>query len=149
MPDHQVYEKKTPREHVLLRPDMYIGPVTPESRTTFVLDEDKTKMVEKKVTQIPGLLKIVDEILVNAIDNKQRDKAMSYIKVTVDREKGQIVVENDGMGIPVVKHEKYGIYVPELIFGEMLTSSNFNVIYKIFQYFFRFLTMWDENYFLK
>ena len=106
---------------------MYIGSVTPESKATFILNEDKTKMLEKTVTHIPGLLKIFDEILVNAIDNRQTDKKMSYVKVDVDKESGKIMVENDGRGIPVEKHEKYGIYIPELIFGQMLTSSNFDV----------------------
>jgi DNA topoisomerase-2 len=58
----------------------------------------------RKVTFVPGLYKIFDEILVNAADNKQRDATMKVIKVVVDREKGEISVENDGAGIPVEIH---------------------------------------------
>jgi DNA topoisomerase-2 len=61
-------------------------------------------MEQRKVTFVPGLYKIFDEILVNAADNKQQDPSMKYIKVVVDREKGQISVENDGAGIPVEIH---------------------------------------------
>jgi DNA topoisomerase-2 len=64
--------------------------------------------------------------LVNAADNKQRDKRMSRIMVEIDEENGQIVVENDGQGVPVVMHAEHGVYVPELIFGHLLTSSNYD-----------------------
>jgi DNA gyrase/topoisomerase IV subunit B len=59
----------------------------------------------RKVSFVPGLYKIFDEILVNAADNKQRDPSMKNIKVVVDREKGEISVENDGAGIPIEIHE--------------------------------------------
>ena len=58
-------------------------------------------MEYRKVTLVPGLYKIFDEILVNAADNKQNDPTMKLIKVVMDREKGEISVENDGAGIPV------------------------------------------------
>lgn len=53
---------------------------------------------------VPGLYKIFDEILVNAADNKQNDSNMKNIKVVMDREKGEISVENDGAGIPIEIH---------------------------------------------
>lgn len=59
----------------------------------------------REVSFVPGLYKIFDEILVNAADNKQRDGSMSEIKVTIDREKGEISVRNDGRGIPIEIHE--------------------------------------------
>jgi DNA topoisomerase-2 len=43
--------------------------------------------------------------LVNAADNKQNDATMKSIKVVVDRESGEISVENDGAGIPVEIHQ--------------------------------------------
>lgn len=51
---------------------------------------------------------------------------MSRIMVEIDEENGQIVVENDGQGVPVVMHAEHGVYVPELIFGHLLTSSNYD-----------------------
>ncbi|CAI5534429.1 unnamed protein product [Closterium sp. Naga37s-1] len=75
---------------------------------------------------VPGLYKIFDEILVNAADNKQRDPSMDAIKVTIDTAKNKIQVWNNGRGIPVEVHAKEGCYVPELIFGHLLTSSNYD-----------------------
>ena len=51
---------------------------------------------------------------------------MTMIKVNIDASRGRIVVWNNGKGIPVVMHNKEKIYVPELIFGHLLTSSNYN-----------------------
>ena len=51
---------------------------------------------------------------------------MDTIKVTIDRENGRITVWNNGKGIPVVIHKQYNMYVPSLIFGQLLTGGNFN-----------------------
>lgn len=83
-------------------------------------------MQEKEISFVPGLYKIFDEILVNAADNKQRDPSMKCIKVNIDRSTNEISVWNDGKGIPVTIHKEHGIYVPELIFGHLLTSSNYD-----------------------
>jgi DNA topoisomerase-2 len=83
-------------------------------------------MEMRDIIYVPGLYKIFDEILVNAADNKQRDKNMDCVKVTVDRENGQISVWNNGRGIPIEIHEKERIYIPEMIFGHLLTGSNYD-----------------------
>jgi DNA topoisomerase-2 len=83
-------------------------------------------MIYKPIEFVPGLYKIFDEIIVNAADNKVRDQRMNTIKVTIDRENNKFEVYNNGMGIPVKMHEKEGVYVPELIFGHLLTSSNYD-----------------------
>lgn len=62
----------------------------------------------------------------NACDNKQRDKTMDTLKVKIDAENGEISVWNNGKGIPVVMHKEHKVYVPELIFGHLLTGSNFD-----------------------
>ena len=62
-------------------------------------------MESRDVSFVPGLYKIFDEILVNAADNKQRDKNMDAMKVTIDRESGEISVYNNGRGIPIEIHE--------------------------------------------
>ena len=51
---------------------------------------------------------------------------MKYIKVTIDKENNSISVKNGGKGIPIEIHKEYNIYVPQLIFGNLLTSSNYN-----------------------
>lgn len=122
----ETYQKLSQREHILIRPDTYIGSVEKIENPMWVYNKEKALMEYKKVKLVPGFYKIFDEILVNAADNKQRDKSMSYIKVNIDREKNVISVENDGKGIPVEIHEKEGVYIPELVFGHLLAGSNFD-----------------------
>ena len=80
----------------------------------------------REVSFVPGLYKIFDEIIVNAADNKQNDKNMDTIKVSMDKAKGEISVWNNGRGIPIEIHAKEKIYIPEMIFGHLLTSSNYD-----------------------
>ncbi|XP_056154222.1 DNA topoisomerase 2-beta isoform X1 [Lampris incognitus] len=121
----RVYQKKTQLEHILLRPDTYIGSVEPVTQQMWVFDED-IGMNLREITYVPGLYKIFDEILVNAADNKQRDKNMSTIKITIDPESNTVSIWNNGKGIPVVEHKDEKMYVPALIFGHLLTSSNYD-----------------------
>ncbi|XP_070777394.1 DNA topoisomerase 2-beta isoform X2 [Enoplosus armatus] len=121
----RVYQKKTQLEHILLRPDTYIGTVEPITQQMWVFDED-IGMNQREITYVPGLYKIFDEILVNAADNKQRDKNMAAIKITIDAESNTITIWNNGKGIPVVEHKDEKMYVPALIFGHLLTSSNYD-----------------------
>ncbi len=71
----------------------------------WVYNTELNSMELREVSFVPGLYKIFDEILVNAADNKQRDKNMDTIKVTVNKEKGEISVFNNGRGIPIEMHE--------------------------------------------
>ncbi|CAG5908755.1 unnamed protein product [Menidia menidia] len=121
----RIYQKKTQLEHILLRPDSYIGSVEPVTQQMWVYD-DIVGLNCRDVSFVPGLYKIFDEILVNASDNKQRDKSMSCIKVSIDVENNTISVWNNGKGIPVVEHKVEKVYVPALIFGQLLTSSNYD-----------------------
>uniref|UniRef100_A0A6Q2XTB6 DNA topoisomerase 2 n=1 Tax=Esox lucius TaxID=8010 RepID=A0A6Q2XTB6_ESOLU len=121
----RVYQKKTQLEHILLRPDTYIGSVEPVTQQMWVFDED-LGMNLREITYVPGLYKIFDEILVNAADNKQRDKNMTTIKISIDPESNTITIWNNGKGIPVVEHKDEKMYVPALIFGHLLTSSNYD-----------------------
>uniref|UniRef100_A0A8C5QB52 DNA topoisomerase 2 n=1 Tax=Leptobrachium leishanense TaxID=445787 RepID=A0A8C5QB52_9ANUR len=121
----RVYQKKTQLEHILLRPDTYIGSVEPLTQQMWVYDEGEGLNC-RDVTFVPGLYKIFDEILVNAADNKQRDSTMSCIKITIDPENNTISVWNNGKGIPVVEHKVEKVFVPALIFGQLLTSSNYD-----------------------
>lgn len=122
----ETFKKLSQLEHILLRPDTYIGSAELVTQNMPVWDELASRMVTKEVTYAPGLYKIFDEILVNAADHKQRCASMSTIKVEIEDENNRISVWNDGKGIPVQIHEKEGVYVPELIFGHLLTSSNYD-----------------------
>lgn len=121
------YDKKTPREHVLLRPDTYIGDIEPTTESMWVYSSDENRMVKKSVNYTPGFLKVFDELLVNARDASVNDSTCDTIKVEYNIEEGFISVSNNGdVGIPVEEHPTHKILVPSMIFGELLTSSNYN-----------------------
>lgn len=121
-----VYKKKTPLEHILLRPDTYVGSLERDKKAFWLINETEDAFEEKEIEYVPGLYKIFDEIIVNAADNFQRSKDMTYIDVDIDQKKGTISVKNNGKGIPVEMHKDEKCFVPDLIFGNLLTGSNFN-----------------------
>ncbi|KAK9236641.1 DNA topoisomerase [Lipomyces kononenkoae] len=122
----ETYQKLTQLEHILKRPDTYIGSIEYNLRLMWTFNKDSNVMEYKSVRYVPGLYKIFDEILVNAADNKVRDPNMDTLKVSIDEESGQIVIYNNGRGIPIEMHEHEKMYIPELIFGNLLTSSNYD-----------------------
>lgn len=132
-----IYQKKTPLEHVLLRPGMYIGSVEATKDAMWMLaeapDSDGVQRMKQQVVEyVPALYKIFDEIIVNAVDNKVRDPSMRHLDVVIDAgskangHKPWISVQNDGRGIPVKFHKHEQVYVPELVLGHLLTGSNFD-----------------------
>ena len=132
------YKKYELLEHILALPDTYIGSIEPQKITSYIYDDSSKKMVSDELTYIPGLLKIFDEVIVNAIDHSMRLKAdevkgkedikhVKNIKVTIDKVSGRITIMNDGNGVDIKKHSAYGdLWIPELIFGELLTSTNYD-----------------------
>jgi DNA topoisomerase II len=120
------YKKLTQREHILHRGNMYIGHTTKTLEEQWVFDENQNKMIKKMIEYTPGFLKIFDEILTNATDHAVRDTTVTTIKVDISSETGEITVWNNGNGIPVVEHQEHKVFIPELIFGNLLTSSNYN-----------------------
>lgn len=118
--------KLTQLEHILKRPDTYIGSIERTEMKIWVYDEPSKSMAYRDVSIVPGLYKIFDEILVNAADNKIRDPKMDTLEVNIDPENNTISVLNNGKGIPIEIHKKEKIYIPELIFGNLLTSSNYD-----------------------
>ena len=125
------YKKHELRSHIYSRPSMYIGTIDPNTLETYIINDDN-KVIKENITIIPGLFKIFDEAIVNAIDHSVRtrkdypDNIVKNIKVNINKETGVIEIFNDGMGIEIIKHNEYDIWIPEMIFGELLTSSNYN-----------------------
>ncbi|XP_077291439.1 DNA topoisomerase 2 isoform X2 [Arctopsyche grandis] len=122
----KIYQKKSQLEHILLRPDTYVGSVEKATELMWVYDKEKDMILQKEITYVPGLYKIFDEILVNAADNKQRDPKMDTIKIEINADTNSISVYNNGSGIPIAMHKDEKMYVPTMIFGHLLTSSNYN-----------------------
>lgn len=120
------YQKKTHHEHILELPDTYIGSVEMDKSVMWVFNEKVEKMEKREIEFVPGLYKIFDEILVNTRDQTVRCKSCKTIKVSIDKENGSVEVWNDGAGIDVVIHKEHKIYIPELIFGHLLTSTNYD-----------------------
>ena len=118
----ETYQKKTQLEHVLHRPGMYIGDIERINTERWVINDDK--IIRKPLSFSPGLYKIFDEIFTNATDHSQRDSTMKKIEVTIAN--GEISIFNDGNAIPIEIHKELGRYVPEIIFGEFHTSSNYD-----------------------
>src|SRR5210317_800744 len=122
-------QKLTHIEHVLKRPDSYVGPVDLSSEPYWLHHKTDNKFKKKSVNYSPALLKIFDEILVNAIDrNSLYPKGVSSISAGIDKETGAVTIENNGPlgGIAVKMHEKEGVWNPELTFGHLLTSTNYD-----------------------
>ena len=126
----QKYKKFTHLEHILARPDTYVGSLNLDISNQWVissqLESQGDRFVEKQTTHIGGLYKIYDEILVNALDQCSVDDLVDKISITVDITSGSINVTNTGQGVPVEKYESSDLWIPEVIFGELLTSSNYD-----------------------
>ena len=120
-------QKLTHIEHVLKRPDSYVGPVDAVREPYWVLSGKKFKKTTTKYS--PGLLKIFDEVLVNAIDrNSMYPKHVTSISVNVDKISGMITIDNNGPlgGLVIQKNKKEDVWNPELVFGHLLTSTNYD-----------------------
>ena len=128
------YQKHTHHQHILELPDTYVGSTKTNQETRWVYDSGSNKMVWRSLSFNPGLYKIFDEIIVNARDEYVRSTVtagmtpVKHIDVCVDSRDGDTVisVENDGDGIPIEMDEEQKVMIPELIFGNLLTSSNYD-----------------------
>jgi DNA topoisomerase-2 len=127
-------EQKTDKQHILDNPDTYIGSVETVDSDLWILNEAADKIIEKNISYVPGLFKLFDEGIVNCRDHVVRMQSkvdanvgnslpVTYIDVSI-LDDGTIIMVNDGNGIDVA--QKDGIWVPELIFGHLRTSTNYN-----------------------
>ena len=127
--DLEAYQVLEQRKHALKRPESYIGSVVAETVRTPVMAGSKLIMDDVEGV-VPGLLKLFDEVLVNASDNKQRDPTgMTQLAVDFVHEgpdAGGIKIRNNGEGLPVAEHPKEKVWIPVLVFGTLLSGSNFD-----------------------
>jgi DNA topoisomerase-2 len=124
------YKSLDQREHILHRPDMYIGSVKNERQEKYITVEsdESYRIIKKNMEYNPGLTRLFIEALSNSIDNLWRSKKanipMTKIKVNVDSER--VTIWNDGLHIPVEINEQSGLYIPDMIFGKFLSGSNYD-----------------------
>lgn len=123
----QKYTALSELEHILHRPTMYIGSIKEEESQMFVYNDKENKMTIKYVVYSPAMLKLFDEILSNSCDEFRRkdNMGLNKIDVTININDNSITIEDNG-GIPIVKHKEAKLYVPEFIFGQLRTSSNYD-----------------------
>jgi len=127
------YQKKTDKQHILDNPDTYIGSVENVDADMWVFDDASQKIALKTIEYIPGLYKLFDEGIVNCRDHVIRmiqstmleKKFVTHIDIDIT-EDGTITLTNDGNGIDIAKHPEYDVWIPEMIFGHLRTSTNYN-----------------------
>ena len=132
-----VYQKKTDKQHVLDNPDTYTGSMDVTDYDTYIYD-DNTKSIKRKTIEIiPGLYKLFDEAIVNcrdhlvrmantiSKDNNITTHQVTTINVSISDD-GIITMFNDGNGVDVVEHPEHKIWIPEMIFAHLRTSTNYN-----------------------
>ena len=127
------YQRKTDKQHILDNPDTYIGSIENVDANMWIYNESTKKIELKSIEYIPGLYKLFDEGIVNCRDHVIRmiqsplldKKFVTNIEIQV-LEDGKIVMENDGNGIDIAKHPEYDLWIPEMIFGHLRTSTNYN-----------------------
>ena len=126
------YTKKDLYTHIVTLPDSYVGSLEKADAECWILENDK--IINKEIKYVPGLYKIYDEIIVNAIDQftrLDRDEGVknkvTTIKVNIDKKSNTISVYNNGDGMPVEIHKKEKVYVPQMIFSMIISSSNSSI----------------------
>jgi DNA topoisomerase-2 len=127
------YQQKTDKQHILDNPDTYIGSVENVDSSLWVYNDQTNRIEWRDIEYIPGLYKLFDEGIVNCRDHVVRmiqsnileKRFVSYIDTTIDAD-GMITMSNDGNGIDVAKHPEYNIWIPEMVFGHLRTSTNYN-----------------------
>jgi len=118
----------TDSEHVLLRPNVYIGSVKPIKEERYILDDNK--FVKKSITYVPGLVKIFEEILDNSVDAFVDNNFNGRPKIEITLEDKYFEVIDNGVGIPNEKHYNKITdeeeYMCKTAWGSLRAGSNFN-----------------------
>lgn len=130
------YQQKTDKGHILDNPDTYIGSIEQVDENLWILNDSGDKIIQKNIKYIPGLFKLFDEGIVNCRDHVIRmlqaisnnvENALPVTNIDVSiQDDGTIIMLNDGNGIDVAEHPEYKIWIPELIFGHLRTSTNYD-----------------------
>lgn len=126
------YEKMDPIEHILRRSDMYVGSTRSRTLEEYIAvpEDDSYRIFKSEITSSPALLRIFVEPLSNAIDNVERSRKdgipCTKIKVSINAETGETSVYNDGDIVPIELNEEQNCYNHSMIFGQLLTGSNYN-----------------------
>lgn len=135
--DLSIYKVLDQITHVLTLPDTYIGSIEKVNSDIWLYENTENIIKQKNILCNFGLYKIFDEAVVNARDHVVRTKQailnakpneipVTQINVDISVETGIIKVLNNGSAIPIEIHPEHKIYVPEMIFANLRSSSNYN-----------------------
>ena len=132
------YQQKTDKQHILDNPDTYIGSVEIVDSNLYIFstnEESKTNIVEKQIQYIPALFKLFDEGIVNCRDHAIRmeksikdgqENGIPVTNIDVTIQEDTITMFNDGNGIDVAIHPETQVWIPEMIFGHLRASTNYD-----------------------
>jgi DNA topoisomerase-2 len=125
------YQKMKHIDHILHRPDAYTGSIRQKVINGYISSaSDNFKISEKEMSIAPAFEQIFREVLSNAVDNVTRSKTSknkcTEIRVNINKETGETKVWNDGESIGVNKDNDEKCYNHTMIFGQLLTSSNYD-----------------------
>jgi DNA topoisomerase-2 len=122
------YNMMTQRQHIYEVTDTYVGSDEQVPRTTSVLTVSPLAIVDQTITLPVAVERLFIEILSNASDNVDRSRRANVDPgtITVHVDANYVLIRNGGLVIPITIHPTYNIHTPELIFGNLLTSSNYS-----------------------
>lgn len=142
-PTAKDYKKLDHRTHVYTVCDTYVGSDEKMERDEWIYKYQEenansddsgarispVKMEYKKITVPQAVERIYLEILSNASDNvgKSRREGVDPGKIEITMTNRTISIKNGGLPIPIEMVTAENIYLPEMIFGILLTSSNYEV----------------------
>lgn len=112
----------TDRDHVLKRPAMYIGAVNSGSFSEYIFENNKIE--NKEISYVPGLIKIINEIIDNSVDACIKSKFTKGTHISVKMTSDTVEVKDDGTGIPYDLIN--GKTSAEVAWGTMRSGSNFD-----------------------
>lgn len=126
-PTAENYQHWEHRKHVYLKSDTYIGSDEPLIREVWLFDVNTNKMSTALLDFVPGCEQLFLEILTNAADNVNRSRRAGVDPGSIDilMNNSTVSITNYGLPIPIEIHPQQQVYVPQMIFGDLLTSSNY------------------------
>lgn len=114
------------RDHMLLRPGQYIGATTLTKVPAFIFNEDTNKFEFSQVSYVPALLKIISEIIDNALDEAVRTDFKYANKINIEISDTSVKVVDNGRGIPLSVDSESGVSQLELALAYPRAGTNFN-----------------------
>jgi DNA gyrase subunit B len=113
-------------EALRLRPNMYIGQISPMDDKLPILKDGKLQQIDKLWS--PGFMHLIIEILENAIDEAKRmNGKMKHIFVSVNFDTNEVSIKDEGNGFHKANstHSKTKKNVVRTAFEELHAGSNF------------------------